>query len=298
MYKNLNCDLLGISGRQSEIIELALTYGFQGIDVDISDMVKRSQRTSFENAARFITSAKLKVSGFDAPIDLDADDETYQAQAALLNGVAEVAGRVQAGTAILNIPDETDRLPYPEYFEVIRKRIDEIAATFGKEEVRSALAFTANPKEESVKEFKFVRDVEGFIALAKSCKDAGIVFDGWNWFVGGGSESQLETLGIDRVYSVRIGDCVEGVSAAQATADDCLLPMSTGVIDNQPYLEKFAKAELELPVAAVGRLPNGGTRDAVVSGTQDALNKSFEQAGLPIKTRKPEMFAETSYVAS
>ena len=35
MYRSLNIDTLGVSGRQSELIELALTYRFRGIDVDV-----------------------------------------------------------------------------------------------------------------------------------------------------------------------------------------------------------------------------------------------------------------------
>ena len=35
MFLNLNAQSLGVSGRQSELIELALTYGFKGIDTDI-----------------------------------------------------------------------------------------------------------------------------------------------------------------------------------------------------------------------------------------------------------------------
>ena len=35
MYKNLNVEGLGISGRQGELIELTLTYGFRGFDFDL-----------------------------------------------------------------------------------------------------------------------------------------------------------------------------------------------------------------------------------------------------------------------
>lgn len=49
MYKNLNAEVLGVSGRQSELIELAMTYGFIGLDVDITEVVKRTApRTSNE----------------------------------------------------------------------------------------------------------------------------------------------------------------------------------------------------------------------------------------------------------
>ncbi len=145
MYKNLNAGLIGISGRQSELIELALTYGFRGIDIDLLDLVKRSQRGSFESAARFLTSGKLKLSGFEAPIDLDADDATFATQLAGLAVAAEVAKRVGAVAALLRVPPATDRLPFHEFFAVITKRIDQIAAVFGKEDVQVALYFTAIP---------------------------------------------------------------------------------------------------------------------------------------------------------
>lgn len=43
MYHNLNPAALGITGRQSELIELALTYGFGGLELDIAGIVKRRE---------------------------------------------------------------------------------------------------------------------------------------------------------------------------------------------------------------------------------------------------------------
>ena len=297
MYKNLNTDLLMITGRQSEIIELALTYGFRSITIDMDDLVKRCQRTSFESATKFLVSSKLKIGGFDLPIDLDADDETFSKSLAALNGVAEIAARTDATTAVANIPNGTDRLPYPEYFDVIRRRVDEVASVLEKEGVKLAIAFSAIPAPDEEKQFKFVRDVEGFLALFRACtsKNVYFVFDAWNWFVGGGTEEQLDAVGLARVAIVRLADCSEGVDAAAATMDDCLLPTSTGVIDCISYLRKFATAGLSLPVSAAGRTQESATRDALIGQAQDALDKCFSEAGLPSQTRKPEMFMETSY---
>ena len=72
MFKNLNANVLGISGRQSELIELALTYGFRGMDVDMSELLKRSESRGIDWAARFIRSAhnssRFSAGGFDLPI--------------------------------------------------------------------------------------------------------------------------------------------------------------------------------------------------------------------------------------
>ncbi len=301
MYKNLSCKLLGISGRQSEIIELALTYGFRGIEIDMDDLVKRCQRSSFESASRFLASSKLEIAGFDAPIDLDSDDDRFATDLAKLHAVAEVAGRVQARVAEVVIPHGTNRLPYPEYYDVVRKRIDQIAEVFGKENVRLALNFHSIAPTVEEKRFKFVRDVEGFLAIVKACssKNVGIVFDSWNWFVSGGDLAKLEQFGAQRVATVRLADCREGVAADAATSEDCVLPASTGVIDNTTILKKFVDAGLKLPVAARGStLDATPTRDAFVGLAQDALDKVFEAAGLPSATRRPDMFIESSYARS
>ncbi len=233
--------MLAISGRQSEIIELALTYGFQGIDVDMDDIVKRCARTSFDSASRFLLSSKLKIASFDAPIDLDADDESYAKALAQLNGVAEIAGSVGATTAAIATPAATDRLPYPEYFDVIRKRISEVATILAKEEVRLALVFTPQVSAGEEKQFKFIGDAEGFCALVRATagSNIGIIFDSWTWHLGGGTLEMLQGLGLERVFSVRLADCREGVAVASATSEDCILPGSTGVIDSTAFLAAF-----------------------------------------------------------
>lgn len=301
MYKSLSCDLLGISGRQSEIIELALTYGFRGIEIDMDDLVKRCQRSSFENASRFLASSKLEIAGFDAPIDLDSDEDAFSVRLAQLNAVAEIASRASANTAIVVIPHGTDRLPYPEYFDVVRNRIDQIAEIFAKENVRVALTFDVHAPSAEEKQFKFVRDVEGFSAVVRACssKNVAIIYDSWNWFAGGGSVEQLEQIGLQRVAGLRLSDCTEGVAAEAATADDCLLPGLVGTIENASVLQKFSEAGLKLPVAARGKtLEESPTRDALVAAAQDSLDKAFESAGIPSETRRPEMFAEASYTRS
>ncbi len=298
MYKNLNAGLIGISGRQSELIELALTYGFRGIDIDLSDLVKRSQRGSFETAARFLTSGKLKLSGFEAPIDLDADDDAFATQLTALVAAAEVAKRIGTLVAMLRVPPATDRLPFHEFFTVVQKRIDQIAEVFGKEEIQVGLYFTAIPSNAEGKQFKFIGDVTGFLALFRSCsaKNVGIIFDSWSWHIGGGAADQLTDLPVDRVYGIRIADLADDVSLKEVTSKDRLLPATNSSVDNVRYLKHFAEAGYKGPVTAMGYPLNAGsTRDSSVSLAQDALDTVLEQAGIPSTKRKPEMFAQASY---
>ncbi len=298
MYKNFNCELLGISGRQSEIIELALTYGFRGLDVDMVDFFKRCQRTSFDSASRFLISSKLIIGGFRVPVDLDADEDTFTSEVAKLNPLAETAARLGSQYGYLTVPNQTDRLPYPEYFEAISQRVAKVIEVLEKEGLELALTFDPIAAGES-KEFRFIRDVDGFVALVKACKRAKIVFDSWAWFCGKGTAEHLEQVGLERVRAVWMADCVEGVAPDSATDDDCVLPGSTEVIDNAGYLKRFVETGLDLPVSPRGRaLEKGGTRDAFIAAAQDGLNAVFQAAGIPTSVRKPEMFLHPTAVAS
>lgn len=303
MFKNLNPLAIGVSGRQSELIELALTYGFKGIEIDLADLVKRSQRATFEKAARFLTSSaasmKLKVGGFEAPIDLDDDDKGYATKLAALPEAAQTAGRVGATTALLRIPAGTDRLPYHEYFNLTRKRIDEVAQVFASSNINVALNFSASSDAATGKQYKFVGDVEGFLALFRSCtsKNVGITLDTWSFHVGGGSFDQIAEVPAERVFSLRVADISEKIDTKKATTKNRLMPGLGGVIENVKIVSHFAKAGYKGPITPMGHSNNssGMTRDALVAAAQDALDKVLQEAGVPTVTRKPEMFIESSY---
>ncbi len=43
MFKDLNPSFLALSGHESEIIELAMTYGFKGLDLNFEDFRDRAR---------------------------------------------------------------------------------------------------------------------------------------------------------------------------------------------------------------------------------------------------------------
>ena len=94
MFKNLNLDALGIAGRESELIELTLSYGFQGFDLDIIAFGKEVERSGIDRARRLIDSARLKFGSFLLPIDYDGDDESFQSELKRLAPLAALAEKL------------------------------------------------------------------------------------------------------------------------------------------------------------------------------------------------------------
>ncbi len=171
-----------------------MTYGFKGLDIDIVDLVKRTQRSEFDKASRYlqVTNSKMHVSGFETPIDLDTDDASFAKSLASLHATIEIAGKVGARAGFLRLPAATDRLPFHEYFEVLRKRVEQIAAIFREERCSSGLYFSTAQESRESRQFKFVQDVDSFLAFFKACtsNSVGLVIDTFNWIVGGGTFEQ------------------------------------------------------------------------------------------------------------
>ena len=298
MYKNLNATVLGVSGRQSELIELAMTYGFRGLDIDIVDLVKRTQRSEFEKAARYLLSAKMLVSGFETPIDLDSDDETFEKTIAFLPATIEIAGKVNARAGFLRLPAATDRLPFHESFDVLRKRVERIAEIFAANKVMLGLYFSTAIENRENRQFKFIQDVEGFLAFFNACanQSVGLVVDSFNWVVGGGTFEQLATIPGNRVAVLRLADAEVLPSAADASLKMRQLAGTSGVIDNVRIVSVLSKNGFDGPITAFGHSSNFGgmTRDSIVAKSQDSLDNVLAGAGLPTFTRRPDMIVEST----
>ena len=298
MYKNLNATVLGVSGRQSELIELAMTYGFRGLDIDIVDLVKRTQRSEFEKAARYLLSAKMLVSGFETPIDLDSDEATFEKTLAQLPATIEIAGKVNARAGFLRLPAATDRLPFHEYFDVLRKRVDRIAEIFAANKVMLGLYFSTALENRENRQFKFIQDAEGFLAFFNACSNpsVGLVIDTFNWVVGGGTFEQLATLAGNRIAVLRLADADVLPTVENASLKMRQLAGTSGVIDNVRIVSILSKSGFDGPITAFGHASNFGgmTRDSIVAKSQDSLDNVLAGAGLPTFTRRPDMIIEST----
>ena len=138
-----------------------------------------------------------------------------------------------------------------------------------------------------------------FLALFRACtaKNIGLAIDTWQWHIGGGTVEQLSGVPAGSVLALRVADIAEDVELSKATGKHRLLPGLTKIIDNVRVIAHFAAAGYKGPLTPMGHSlsASGMTRDSIVAAAQDALDKVCEEAGVPIQTRKPEMFAETSY---
>lgn len=307
MIKNFSAGALGINGRQSELLELALTYAFDGFDIDMQDLFRRSGRTDIGDATKYLTSAArayeqkgkpLDWGGFELEIDMDADEESFNAQVAALTPLAELAHDIGLSRALIDIPAATDRLPYNEYFEAQKGRIAQLNAVLQPLEIRLGLGFNAGQLNGEPKQFEFIRKVEGFLALVNDAgENAGFVINTWDWMIGGGSLDQIAGIPADKVVYVVLSSLPEDANAAEATSADRVLPTAEGPIDHVKLIEHLASIEYSGPISpgASAARYKGQTREAIVKDAQEAVDGIYTAAGREVQPLPMDLIEDIPY---
>ncbi len=292
MYRNLNAGALGISGRQSELIELALTYRFGGLDVDLPAVVKRAQTSGVEQACRFMASADLRVGQFPLPLDCTTSETAFRAGLAQLREVAAVAESLHASCCVVTVKPASDDQPYHENFEMYRTRLGAVANVLAQHDIKLGLAFLASPCHWKGHEYPFIHEADALLTLIRTIGSShvGLVLDTWSWFVAGSSLGELRELTGEQIVSVRLADIRPEADLAKITDQDRYLPGDGGLVDGGAIVRHLSEVGYAGPVTLYPHSSRfaGMTRDAIVQQAKATFQDLWVAAGLlPGKKLEP-----------
>ena len=176
--------------------------------------------------------------------------------------------------------------------------MERIAQIFLQHNVLLGLSFSTALEKREGKQFKFIQDVESFLAFFHGCKtkSVALIIDSFDWSVGGGTWEQLGAIPGDRVAALRIADTQTLPSVADSTLDKRQVSGTSGTIDNVRFVTVLSKSGYDGPISSFADASHfaGMTRDSIVAKTQDALDHVLAGAGLPTFTRRPDMITESS----
>lgn len=298
MYKNLSPKGLGVSGRQSELIELAMTFGYRGFDLDMQHFVKQSQRKSVDYAQRFIESASkfaegFHIGGWELPTRWDGAEATFKEDLNTLSEVAEIAGKVEATRCHTFIQPASDSLAYHENFELHRQRLAQVADVLAPHDITLGLGFRPAPEARKDKAHEFIHDAEGLLTLCSTigAKNVGVCLDTWSWYVGGGGVDQLRDLPAEQIVIVRVADVPGDADMASLTEKQRIMPSDEGLVDCDAFAKMLHEIGYDGPVTPYihpGRFV-GKTRDNIVQAAAKCLEQLWIAAG--ITQPKPELVA-------
>ncbi len=283
MYKNLSTVALGMSGRQSEVIELALSFGFKGVDLDLNDFQEQVKSKGLPHARRLLDSAKLKIGSFRLPTVWDEDDDLFRQGAAALPAVAELVASLGGTRCVTTIAPANDLRPYHENFEFHRRRLNEIADILAPHKIQLGVEIRVDPKYRQNAAYQFIHAFDAVAMLLGMMRtnNVGIAFDAWSWHVTGGTLEQLRKLGGERIVTVALAD-VATDSEHPLNEETRLLPGEVGTIDSPALLVALAEMGYAGPITPAPHPARfkGLGREAIVRTTGQALDTVWKAAGL------------------
>jgi sugar phosphate isomerase/epimerase len=290
MFKNLNASALGVTGHESEIIELALTYGFRGLDMNIVEIASRAKHKGMPYAQRLIKSARTRVNTFQVgtfplPVDWDTDDQVFKPELEKLREYAQVATEIGCTRCLATIQPAGDKRPYHENFEFHRRRFADICEALEPSGVRLGVGFRAAGELRHSQAFQFIHDLDALSLLVNmiDAPNLGVLLDVWDVHVSGGSVEAVRGLGAEKIVAVQLAD-VPGDEKPPSELNETsrVLPRDEEGIDLPAYLVALGELEYDGPVTLKPhrRVFSGMRRDPIVKTVSEALTHLWEAAGL------------------
>lgn len=290
MFKNLNASALGVTGHQSEIIELALTYGFRGLDMDIVEIASRAKLKGMPYARRLIDSARARVGTFQVgtfrlPLDWDTEDAAFKPRLEKLAEYAQVAAELGCTRCLATIQPAGDKRPYHENFEFHRRRFGDICRAMEPSGVRLGIGFRAAEGLRRSQAFQFIHDLDALSLLVNmiDAPNLGVLVDVWELHVSGGSVESVRGLSVEKIVAVQLADVPgDGTPLSELTEASRRLPAAEGGIDLPAYLAAFRDLGYKGPVTYKPdrSVFSGMRRDPIVKRVADILGRAWEAAGI------------------
>jgi sugar phosphate isomerase/epimerase len=284
MFKNLNASALGVSGTQNEIIELALSHGFKGLDLDLVDFQEQVQIRGLPQARRLLDSAKLKLGSSPLPIDLGSADDVFTKDLERLRTLAELAQTMSCTRTTVVLDPASDERPYHQNFEFHRKRLAEVGATLENYGVSLGVGFDAFAARRADRAYEFIHNPDALLTLLGMVgrSNVGVTVDLFHWHLAGAGTDVLRRLSGEQVVAVRVADAPTDITADSATDEARLLPGETGTINSGEALAVLSELGYEGPATPwphAGRF-RGQRRDDIVKQAGAALESAWRDAGL------------------
>jgi sugar phosphate isomerase/epimerase len=276
MYKNLSPSAIGVFARQSELVEIALTHRFKGFEIEIGEVLRRAQSTSVAQACRYLCSAQVRIGGFELPVRWSGNEADLQTDLSKVGLLLEVCTALGADRCFTTIRPTCDQRPFHENFQFHVERLQTVADALAPAGVKLALNFLPAPADRADGGFQFIQQVDPLLLLLNSVQrdNVGLLFDAWNWWVGGSDVEKLRTLRGEQILSVRLADIPAGADLATITTDQRLMPGDGGTIDSAAIVTALDELGYDGPVALAPdpALFKGQKREAIVSKASATLD--------------------------
>ena len=250
-YTNLSLGRLGFHASFDESLELAVKYGFEGVDPD-ANYFASLQEDQLRRLVDNMQEKNLRLGAAGLPLDFRGDVTTFSSGLKKLPDTATVlqrAGIQRVSTWILPCSKE---LTYLQNFRQHADRLHQCAQILGDHGQTLGLEYVAPRTLWRSERHSFLHTLSETreLTVAIGANNLGIQLDSWHWFNAEESAKDLLTLRGADVVTVDLNDAPRGLTLDQYRDDQRELPAATGVIPVAEFLSALLQIGYDGPVQA------------------------------------------------
>ena len=274
----LNPGAIGVNLNQEQLLDMAAKYGFESIVAYSATLAEWSDGQINDFVGK-MKSKKISWGTAGLPMDFRKDEATQH------KGISELpqhaAALQKAGVTRMStwiMPTHTE-LTYLQNFEQHTQRLKEAAKILGAHQIRLGLEYVG-PKT------LMARDKFAFVHTLAECKEliaaigepnVGVQLDSFHWYCAGETKADLLSLSNEEIITCDLNDAPSGLTPGEQIDGKRELPMATGIIDMQTFMDALVEIGYDGPLRAepFNKALNDMDDELAVKTTSEAMKKAF-----------------------
>lgn len=269
---------IGVSAGQQELIDLADKYGFESVSAQV-DYLEKISDTERDALLADMEEKNLVWGNAGLPVQFRTDQRTFADDLKELPSKAE--GLEKAGVTRITtwIMPNHPELNYLQNFRQHAYRLREVAKILGDHNIRFGLEYVGPKTLQVANEYPFMRSMSETKELIGAIGEPnmGFVLDSFHWYTAGEDVNDILTLNNSDVVACDLNDARSGYERDEQIDGKRELPMATGVVDTQGFLNALIEINYDGPIRAEPF--NQALRDmedeTAVKTTSQAMKKAF-----------------------
>lgn len=270
---------IGVRSDQREAIRLAKAHGFESVEAMSHELIKEEAGPIQE----LLKESGLVWGTAGLPVEFRSEDERFEDDLKKLPPIAKALQR--HGVTRMNtwlMPSHAE-LTYLQNFERHANRLRRVAQVLGDHGLRLGLEYVGTRHLLVRGRFPFVHTLpEAQELIARiGATNVGVVLDSWHWWTAGDSVDAIRALKSEDVILVDLNDAPKGIAKEDQLDGSRELPLATGVIDVQPFLQALIDIGYDGPVRAepFNKALNALDNEEACKVTAAAMKKAFALVG-------------------
>lgn len=280
-HSNLAIGLLGpFHQTLPEMIDLAVKYGFEGIDPS-ADYFATLSDNDLKRMLDKMEANNLKFGAAGLPVDFRKDEASFSDSLKKLPAAADSLRRAGVTRVATWFAPASSQLTYLQNFRQHAYRMRECALILADRGQRLGFEYVAPRSSRAHAKQPFLHcmaEMKEFLA-AVGTDNLGFRLDSFHWFNAEETDKEILSLRNSDVITVDLNDAPTGLTLDQYNDGQRELPAATGVIPIKSFLDALVEIGYDGPIQAEPNNSNlrATPMDQALTETSAAMKKAFSE---------------------